>query len=302
MRNLIKNIKIQNFEICLITHTSTPQDIVDRCDYFIFDKKNPLTTEPEIQYRNFYRNENYKIRFLSKKAKIHFLAYYRLIFGGLQYLHSMGYEIVHSFDYDITFNSFDEIYDNTEFLETYDLIAYKRKDDTKLTYFSINLNSINFEKMIYDDKIIFEKYKSFFQQNKFPIIENLLFDEFLPQNIYLKNLSNLEDTSDINTERANFDNDDDYDLCLFPYINNFYIFVFNKNHLNIKIEIIINDEIYKKMYVESTSYHLIDEIINIKNIKIYSNNKIYFEYDLKNDLEYIKTYTKFEEFKNNKTI
>jgi hypothetical protein len=64
LRELIKNIKSNGYEICLITHTSTPQDIVDRCDYFIYDKKNPIVDNPEVQYWLFFKcNDYHNIKF-----------------------------------------------------------------------------------------------------------------------------------------------------------------------------------------------------------------------------------------------
>ena len=38
LRELIKSLKDLNYRICLMTHTSTPSDIVDRCDYYVYDK------------------------------------------------------------------------------------------------------------------------------------------------------------------------------------------------------------------------------------------------------------------------
>ena len=34
LRDLIISLKKLNYRVCLATHTPTPQDIIDRCDYF----------------------------------------------------------------------------------------------------------------------------------------------------------------------------------------------------------------------------------------------------------------------------
>ena len=101
LRDLITNVKNNGFEVCLITHTSTPQDIVDRCDFYIYDKENPMVSDPEVQYWTWYESPEYHIKWVSKWSRTHVLAYYRLIFGGLSYLKSLGYDIVNSFEYDI---------------------------------------------------------------------------------------------------------------------------------------------------------------------------------------------------------
>ena len=37
LRDLIISFKKLNYRVCLATHTPTPQDIIDRCDYFLYD-------------------------------------------------------------------------------------------------------------------------------------------------------------------------------------------------------------------------------------------------------------------------
>ena len=54
LRELILTLKNLNYRVCLATHTSTPQDIVDRCDYYIYDVENKVLYDPDIKYQHFY--------------------------------------------------------------------------------------------------------------------------------------------------------------------------------------------------------------------------------------------------------
>jgi hypothetical protein len=293
LRELIKNIKSNGYEICLITHTSTPQDIVDRCDYFIYDKKNPIVDNPEVQYWLFFKCNNYHFASVSKHSKTHFLAYYRLIFGGLSYLKSLGYDVVHSYDYDIVFNSFDEIKNNTKLLHNYDIISYHNNDNLdKFTYFSINLGKLDISKMVYNETDLYNHYKTYHENSKFPLIENILYDEFLPKNIYVKPISELEKTSEINTHRMIGNN---ITISLFPYENKLFLFSLDSQNTKSKIDVIYNNIVlsFESLYGK---YYYIDEISNIENIKVFLDNVLYSEHNLSSDLDYLTEYTSFTKF------
>lgn len=291
LRNLIESIKSENFEVCLITHTSTPQDIVDRCDYFIYDKKNPIVHEPEFQYEFWFNCDEYKINFVSHKSKIHFLAYYRLIFGGLAYLKSLGYQILHSFDYDIIFGSFDELHENRNILNEYDLVAYHRDDNTKVSYFSVNLEKIDINNLVYDENNLRFLYKEFYSQAKYPLIENLLFEKFLPKKIFEKNLNCLYKNCEINTHF--FGNENRYDICFFVQENDLYVFVFKEGNEKIELNILYCDNKHVTFYPEYSQYYYIDSLQNIEYLKVFLNNKLYFDYNLPDLLTYIGKFVNF---------
>ena len=101
LRELIKSLKELNYRICLVTHTHTPQDIVDRCDYYLYDKENELLYDPEIKYFYFCVLEDYILRFKDYlSVSTHMLPIFRMYLGCLAYLKSMGEEIIHIIEYD----------------------------------------------------------------------------------------------------------------------------------------------------------------------------------------------------------
>ena len=292
LRNLITNVKNNGFEVCLVSHTSTPQDIIDRCDYYIYDKENPMITNPEVQYWTFYNTSEYNIKWVNKSSRTHALAYYRLIFGGLSYLKSLGYNIVHSFEYDIIISSFDEIKNNETLIDEYDIILYYRETlVNKITsFFTVNLNKINFSNLIYDKIRLEELYKNYYLNEKWPLIETILFDEFLPKNIYHKPISDLDNIMVLNTcnEWSH-----KFSLCLFPYEDKLYLFVLSDYDDKLKsINVVYNNNCLT-FGPSHSEYYYIDEISNIQDIKVYVNDVLHFEHNLPTELEYISRFVTF---------
>lgn len=293
LRNLIINIKDNGYDVCLISHTSTPQDIVDRCDYYIYDKENPMIHNPEIQYWMYYNSSEYNIQWVSKWARTHVLAYYRLIFGGLSYLKTLGCDIVHSVAYDTIITSFDEIKSNKELMNEYDVILYYYGTllSKSTEFFTVNLNKVDYSNMIYDKNRIEEIYTNYFMNQKFPLIENILFEEFLPKNIYGKSFDDLEKTMTLNTCREYSQNL--INVRLFPYKDNLYLFVLSTDDDKLNsINVIYNNN---SLTIESphTQYYYIDEISNIQDIKVYVNDILYFKHNLPTELENIGRFVNF---------
>ena len=117
LRELIKSLKDLNYRVCLMTHTFTPSDIVDRCDYYVYDKENELLYDPEIKYGYLCPIEEYTMFFKDYFAvATHMLPVFRMYLGGLAYLKSMGEEIVHMIEYDTIVKN-REIWDKNTILQ-----------------------------------------------------------------------------------------------------------------------------------------------------------------------------------------
>jgi len=302
LRELIKSIKKEGFDICLITHTNVPKDIIDRVDYFIYDKENPMLDKIDVQYWGYYSlsnstTDNFKFYYKSKDAKIHYFAYYRLIFGGLNYLKSMGYGIVHSIDYDIHFESFKEIDDNTKLLDKYDIIYYNRQDNTPVTPFSVRLDKIDFNKMVYNEDKLYNIYEKYFNNVTLPILENILFDEFLSfENVKIKSFEELEKTIICNTER--FVKKKSFFFRPYKEGNKLMSFFINLSDKPIKLQLIYND-------VKLSTYELvggmwtiryIGNFDEIKIIKVYINDDLHDKYDFNktDDVDLVTKWVKVE--------
>jgi len=301
LRSLIISLKNENFKVLLITHTSTPQDIIDRCDYFIFDKENPLINDIDIQYWSFINTNRFKFYYKNKRTYIHFLAYYRLIFGGLNYIKCIDpeIEIVHSFDYDISFNNFDEIYDNEKILSSsdYNIISYRNEENNLLTYFSVKLKSVDSNKIVYNRESLLSLYKDYFTREDFPIIEKILYNDLLPKNMFIKNISTLKNTADTNTERLKT-NEKNFQLVPFERNGILKFLLFNFEDTDIKIDIVVNNSKYF-FYCFNKGWNLndIDRLENIKKIKFYTDDILYLKYDftIKDDLDMVTKYASYKD-------
>ena len=304
LRNLIVSIKNDGFKIMLISHLSMPQDIIDRCDYFLFDKENPMVRDINAQYWNYFHNNEFKILWKNRNSYSHFLAYYRLIFGGMNYINSMGFEIVHSFDYDIVFNNFDEIYDNINILsnEEFEIVSYRHIGGEEIThqlnYFSTRLENIDLKKMKYDSEKLLTLYRKYFAMEWFPVIENILYNEFLPKKIFIKDLSELNKTAITNMERAIVDVKK-FDFTIFNGDDNNLRFFFNNPiSTDVKIEIIVNNNY--RFYICNLGWHIdgIGNIEEIKDIVVYIDNDLYLKYDMtnKDDYDMVTKHVKYDKF------
>ena len=311
LRSLVSFLKDNKYEVCVSTHTPTPKDIIDRSDYFIYDKSNPILDDPSLQWRTWFQCSGYDVNFVSKTAKSHFLAYYRLIFGGLRYLKTFKYDIVHSMEFDISFKNIDELKENYLLIKNggVDLIGYHKDGLRQGSGFSVNLNKVDLDNLVYDENDLKSKYKMFKDQDRHPLIENLMFDEFLPQNSKIKPISMLEETAIINTSGSGNPPKDDFDATPYIHEGRLYIFILNRNYLRLDINIIFidKDNIGKTINTlvspnmldnqersNADSFN-IDDISNVKSFKLIVNNKLFFEFNLENsdDMEYIRRYIEF---------
>jgi hypothetical protein len=190
-------------------------------------------------------------------------------------------------------SSFDEIRHNKELMNDYDIVLYYNETlSTKSTsFFTVNLNKIDYSNLIYGKNRIEEIYRNYYLNEKWPLIETILFDEFLPKNIYSKPLSNLDNSMVLNTCNQW---DYQFNLCLFPYENNLYLFVLSNDDDKLKsINIIYNNNNCLSIEPSHSQYYHIDEITNIQDIKVYVNDELYFKYDIPTDLENISRFVTF---------
>jgi hypothetical protein len=71
LRNLVNQLKENNKLVMVSSHSHTSDDIVNKCDYYIFDPENELMTKPEYQAKSFFSLGNNLFKFVDLEAKIH---------------------------------------------------------------------------------------------------------------------------------------------------------------------------------------------------------------------------------------
>jgi hypothetical protein len=215
LRELIKSLKDLNYRVCLMTHTSTPSDIVDRCDYYVYDKENELLYDPEIKYGYLCPIEEYTMFFKDYFAvATHMLPVFRMYLGGLAYLKSMGEEIVHMIEYDTIVKN-KEIWDkNTEILKEKDAVFYsfpRFYQDNELIcvygFQSVNVKNIPFDLFVFHPQELKNQYKNYFQLEKLPVFERMIFDNVWSNTNYhlieLNSEEDLKNSFEVNLNRKN---------------------------------------------------------------------------------------------------
>jgi hypothetical protein len=202
LRNLIISLKNLHYRICLITHTSTPQDIVDKCDYFLYDVENELSYDPKLKYWYSFISNNIKISFVDYVSiASHIIPVFRMYLGGLAYLKSMGEEIIHMIEYDTIVKNRKIWDDNLEILKEKDAVFYsfpRFYENNKLvcvySFQSINVQKISYEYLQFDKSQLNFQYYQNFEQGKFPGFERLIFDNLWSKlNYHVQELSSEDD-------------------------------------------------------------------------------------------------------------
>jgi len=181
-------------------------------------------------------------------------------------------------------------------MDEYDVVLYYNETllNKSTSFFTVNLNKIDYSNMVYDKNRIEGIYKQYHLNGKWPLIENILFDEFLPKNVCNKSFVDLEKTMTLNTH-----NEWSYQfkLCLFPYENKLYLFNLSNDDGKLKsINIIYNNNGNDNCLTiepSHTQYYYIDEISNIQDIKVYVNDVLYFKHNLPTELENISRFVNF---------
>jgi hypothetical protein len=296
LRELIKSLKDLNYRVCLITHTSTPSDIVDRCDYYVYDKENELLYDPEMKYFYFAYLEEYMIYFKDYFAvATHMLPIFKMYLGGLAYLKSLGEEIIHMILHDnIVKNR--EMWDiNNEILKEKDAVLYSFPRcysegilNCVFDIQSVNVKNIPFDLFVFSSQELKTQYKNYFQLEKFPVFERMIFDNVWSKTNY--HLVELEDEKDFKTSfevNLNTLGKGKGENTTVHFFENKYYF-FHNNHNEDEstnhFEIIIN----KNQYINRSCTHphylwFPLDFENIENIKIYKNNTFIKEIDLTNE-------------------
>jgi len=296
LRELIKSLKDLNYRICLITHTFTPSDIVDRCDYYIYDKENELLYNPEIKYGYYCYLEEYIIFFKDYFAvATHMLPVFRMYLGGLAYLKSMGEEIVHMIEYDTIVKN-REIWDkNTEILKEKDAVFYSfprfyQNNELICVYGfqSVNVKIIPSDLFTFSPQELKNQYKDYFKSEKFPIFERIIFDNIWSKtNYHLMELNSEEDLKtsfEVNLNSIGNEKGENTTVHFFENKYHFFHNNHNKDESTNHFEIIINKNQYVKASCVFPYYVWFPlEFENIENIKIYKNNVFIKEIDLTNE-------------------
>jgi hypothetical protein len=126
LRRLVNQIstKKDKFDLMVVSHSVIPDDIIEKCDYHFYDKKNELLYDYDLRSKPWFApNSGRKIFSAFTGFFNTHLAIWRMIILGNSIAKNCGYRKVHHVEYDSSIVSFDELVDNSNLLESYDTIT-----------------------------------------------------------------------------------------------------------------------------------------------------------------------------------
>lgn len=230
LKNLVTFFKNYSdvFDIMVTSHSNVSSDIIDICDYFIYDKENLLLYDDKFKMRFFFKTKNFIINtnYLNNYSTNY--AVLKLTSIGLSLSKTLGYKKVHKIEYDTNITSVGEIIDNSNLLNEKDIIFYTKN----------GLNNNIMRGSVWSAKIdkLPNIYFSFIKKDVLDFIsgdgvnltiESLIQKEFLKKQFFCKDSEKLIDSGiQINLDNTlNRKNDNGY-WCV-P--------VYDKKHHNLKV-------------------------------------------------------------------
>tara|TARA_R110000796_G_scaffold62497_1_gene144195 strand:+ start:70 stop:1044 length:975 start_codon:yes stop_codon:yes gene_type:complete len=285
LRNFVKSINKDIFDIMVVSHSSIPTDIIENTDYFIYDSKNILLTDTKYKYTMYYTQGTIKVVSTENRPFNHFLAALKLVTLGLSTARNEGYTKVHCIEYDTELNSDQEFLDNSILLEEYSLVYYNTDYTPNLISFpvSFNLNKIDEKWFEFDIDVL----KNWTENNTFKTIENYENIIIANENAYSKFYTSLlENGVKINTFYSGGE-----DIWVTPVVdinNDLILFSWNKrNTLNLtdievyNIQVIINNENYFNLDLNLGVWRVdtLGGFDSINTLTIIRNNKKIINYD-----------------------
>ena len=118
--------------VILSTNYPVSEDTQLLCDYYVYNKNNPLLYKEDFsKYKvsyNYWYIDGDGNRVVVPFNFEHGYAVYSLIREGLEFIQKLGYKKVHIINYDYNIST-KTLSDNSNLLNNYDMVVYKYNDD-----------------------------------------------------------------------------------------------------------------------------------------------------------------------------
>jgi hypothetical protein len=303
LRNLVHGLKNKGYKVAVCTHSITPNDIINECDYFFYDKENKITYDPNIQYWYQYSiNSSTKFHFkLYNIMATHIVPIIKMVYPSLQYLKSLGYKKVHLMEYDSKILDYSVFKQNSLLLDEFDIISYYYDDSFPVNksninsfffgcFKSMNISNLDFSSLFLTENQLVDLYREYFNNKKWPCTEKIIYDKLSPNKkicwLPLKTLAPniLLDQSESTPYSEG------KEFTIHNHHNYFHFFGINKSNKDEYFTIIINDKSFEfiipyKLNKWKWRWIKLTEYNENSVIKIYKNNKFIIKIDMKDPKE-----------------
>lgn len=278
LSELVSNLKDNNKDFVIVSHTMVPEGIVSQSIGFIYDSINPKYKNWELENKTKYMIDTGSFTIESPyilwgRNDYYHVGTMRLLINGINYIKNLDYDIVHWIEYD-ALPLFEEEKNNKVRLESYDFIFYGIG-----SRFSFNKNKVNSELLKFNDQEILEALKrnsyaaEILISNELVSGTKLTFDVAGKNEFWGRNSNNFDDL--------------DFDWSIFEQLDRVFIF-FNNHKSNKKIELQIESQPPKYLNLEIgywyTEFLFMKE--DPKNLKILIDDKPFQNLNLKHNKIY----------------
>ena len=163
--NQINNYK-EHFDLMIVSHTIVPEDISNKCEYVLFDKKNELIFDWDMRCRPWFNPGNTRqiMSIFTGNFNTH-LAIWRMIILGNSVAKNLGYNKVHHIEYDTSINDFSELIENSKLLDNNNSVYYVKSQSTVDdilfgSYQAYRLDTLHNDLLVLDEDKIKQKIRS----------------------------------------------------------------------------------------------------------------------------------------------
>lgn len=115
----------KDFDILISSHVHVPEYIVDKVDYYFYDKDNELITDWDLMNTPWFSPKE-DLNIVSSLISNYsvYLAAYKTFINGMGAGKNLGYKTAHWVDYDAVFTDYSDFYDNINILKDYVSVQY----------------------------------------------------------------------------------------------------------------------------------------------------------------------------------
>lgn len=285
LRNLVNKLHNAGKEILLITHSLTPNDIVKKCKYYIYDEENKILFDDRYKYMAWNTILPGATIWSKDKNRTYstILPVYRLLFNSLGISKLLGYKYAHYIEYDCDVENFDFFKNNLQQLKTHGCVAYTNEHGHPIGfYMAYNLSHYTYEELKYDENKFLTKFTEYYptlylveQLTRYYLMET--------KNPCFKNPNLIRSEGLIGALYCSYNSETDLQSWVIPIVENsgLWMFISELDNKQMIVEYVVNTT-YKKINISPReyTYFWIGDWDKVTFLKIMVNKKSHLEYDL----------------------
>lgn len=294
LRNLVNELKLKNKRIMIVGHSSIPQDLIEQCDAYLFDKENPKIVHDTEYISNLTKKTN-KINYISfgnyilyspffgyLKSEDYCPACIKTAINAFNLAYNLGFEILHFLEYDLIVNEFvlEEFENNYRIINQGEkkCIIYK---ENNFMFGPYNAHKVDNFISPFEKNYILNKIETNFGSCE-TTAEKLFEEIYGADNILInQTCEGLSSTVSSVTKKPNF--------CIYENNDTLNLFIENPNN-----EIIHNILIYytggkifiDELYTHNYNIYTLDIKEKLFFIHLYVENILIQKIDINNEIDY----------------